>query len=102
MMKLVRTKEQLAPTMGWVEDRTPGFIRTIALLEVLAALGLVLPGATGIAPVLTPLAAGGLVIVMVGAARVHLSRGGEAIAMNVMLGAIAAFVAWGRFGDWPL
>ena len=41
---------------------------------------------------------------MVGAARVHLSRGGEArmAAMNVMLGAIAAFVAWGRFGDWPL
>jgi hypothetical protein len=87
-----------------VEDRTPGFIRTIALLEVLAAFGLVFPGLTGIAQVLTPLAAVGLVVVMVGAARVHLSRGSEAqmAAMNVMLGAIAAFVAWGRFGDWPL
>lgn len=103
MMKLVRTKAQLAPMMGWVEDYSVGAIRSIAILEMMAAIGLVLPSVTGIAPVLTPLAAVGLVVIMLGALRVHVLRS-EAMmgAMNVMLAAIAAFVAWGRFGDWAL
>ena len=58
MMKLVRSKEQLAASMGWVEDFSSNAIKGIGGLEVMGALGLVLPAATGIVAVLTPLAAG--------------------------------------------
>jgi hypothetical protein len=55
-----------------------------------------------VAPVLTPLAASGLVVLMVGAAVTHARRGETPmIAVNVVLGLLAAFVAWGRFGPWP-
>jgi len=63
----------------------------------------VLPGLTDIAPVLTPVAAVGLVALMVGAAITHARRGESTmIIVNVVLAALAAFVAWGRFGPWPL
>ncbi|MFD2352402.1 DoxX family protein [Nonomuraea ferruginea] len=66
---------------------------------MLAALGLILPATFGVVPILTPLAAAGLVIVMIGAAVTHGRRGEHpAIAVNVVLLVLAAFVAWGRFG----
>ena len=72
----------------------------IGALEVAGALGLVLPAVTGIAPVLVPLAAVGLVLVMVGAVVVHLRRGDglAGAAPAIVLGLLAVFVAWGRFG----
>lgn len=99
-MKLGRPKAALAESgLGWVEDFSPGAIKAIGALEVLGALGLVLPAVTGIAPVLVPLAATGLALTMVGAAVVHGRRGeSQMIAVNVVLLALAAFVAWGRFG----
>ena len=76
--------------------------RLIGFIELLGAAGLILPGVTHIAPIVVPLAAIGLVLVMVGAAIVH-ARRHEAmnIAVNVVLLALAAFVAWGRFGPYP-
>ncbi|GAA2603687.1 DoxX family protein [Dactylosporangium fulvum] len=73
-------------------------VRFAAVCEMLAALGLVLPWATGILPVLTPLAATGLCVVMVGAAWSH-SRLGEprSVAANTLLFALALTVAIGRF-----
>jgi DoxX-like family len=67
--KLIMPKEKLAafPGGGWVEDFSAGSVKTIGVLEVLAAVGLILPAALDIAPVLVPLAAVGLVLVMVGA-----------------------------------
>jgi len=103
LQKLLRRREALAQSMGWVEDVRQTHVRAIGVAEVLAALGLVLPGLTGIAPVLTPVAATGLVLLMVGAAVTHARRGEPAlIAVNVVLGLLAALVAWGRFGPWPL
>ncbi len=103
LTKLLRSKEQLATSMGWVEDFSPTAIRWIGVAELLAAMGLILPGLTGIAPVLTPLAASGLVLLMLGAARTHLKRHEPSmILINAMLGALAALVAIGRFGSWPL
>lgn len=100
-MKLSRPKEALASTMGWVESFSAGTVKLIGTLEVLAALGLVLPAVTGIAPVLVPLAATGLVLVMVGAIVVHLRRGEvQMIGINVVLLVLAAVVAWGRFGTY--
>ena len=69
---------------------------------MLAAIGLVLPGALNIAAGITPYAALGLVLLMIGAAVTH-ARRGEYIpymAMNIVLAILAAIVVWGRFGDY--
>jgi len=97
-MKATRSKEQLAENMAWVNDFSAGTIRLIGILEVLGAIGLVLPKLTGILPWLTPTAAVGLVLTMIGAALTHLRRGENSnIMMNVVLLVMAAFVAYGRF-----
>lgn len=74
-MKALSAPEKLKEKgMGWIDDFPGGFSRFIGIVEVLGALGLILPLATGIAPILTPLAAVGLVIIMAGATVVHLRR----------------------------
>ena len=101
LTKLVQPKEKLAATMGWVDDFSPGTVKLIGALEVLAAIGLVLPAALDVVPVLVPLAAVGLVALMVGAAITHARRGETPmIAVNVVLLVLAVVVAWGRFGPW--
>lgn len=103
-MKLSQPKQKLAASgMGWTEGVSAGTVKLIGSVEVLAALGLVLPPALGIAPVLAPLAALGLVLVMLGAMVVHARRSeAQMIAVNLVLLAIAAVVAWGRFGPYAL
>jgi hypothetical protein len=99
-MKLIQPKEKLAASrMGFVEDFSAGTVKAIGLLEVLAAVGLILPAALDIAPVLVPLAAVGLVLLMVGAIITHLRRHeAQAIVVPLALLALAILVAWGRFG----
>jgi uncharacterized membrane protein YphA (DoxX/SURF4 family) len=98
-MKLMKDKEELAEKMGWVEDFSQSTIRLIGAAEIMGAIGLILPALTGIAPILTPLAASGLAVVTAGAMVVHLRRREYPLAlMTMMLAAMAAFVAWGRFG----
>ena len=82
----------------------PGlFVRFIAVCEVLGALGLILPGLLRIRPGLTPLAAAGLVIIMIGATVVTLMSGQVAPALiPLVLGLLAAFVAYGRWRLAPL
>ncbi|MGC3953690.1 MAG: DoxX family protein [Propionicimonas sp.] len=102
-MKLSQPREKLAASMGWVDGVSAPLVKAIGGLEVLGALGLILPAATGIAPILTPLAAVGLAVVMVGAIATHLRRKEySAIGINVVLLILAAVVAWGRFGHYPL
>jgi uncharacterized membrane protein YphA (DoxX/SURF4 family) len=97
--KLSQPKEKLQDRMGWVEDYSQGTIATIGALELLAAIGLIVPAATGILPWLTPLAALGLVVIMVLAIPVHLRRHETPmVVVNVVLALLAAFVAWQRFG----
>ena len=98
--KLIVPKEKLAtaPGAGWVEDFSAGSVKAIGVLEVLAAVGLVLPAATGIAPVLVPLAAAGLVLIMVGAVITRLRRHEpKAMVADLAYLALAGFVAWDRF-----
>ncbi|HEY2748032.1 MAG TPA: DoxX family protein [Polyangia bacterium] len=98
VMKATRPADELAKRMAWVNSVSPATLRFIGVSELLGALGLVLPWATGIAPILTPLAAAGLVTVMVLAAGLHVKRGEYgAIAINAVIGGLSAFVAWGRF-----
>jgi uncharacterized membrane protein YphA (DoxX/SURF4 family) len=96
--KLSRPKEKLAKNMPWVEDFSQGTVRLIGTLEAVGAVGLVLPALTGVLPWLTPLAALGLVLLMVGAILTHLRRSeSSAITVPVVLLVLAAFVAYGRF-----
>lgn len=98
-MKLAQPKEKLAASgMGWVDDFSAGAVKAIGLAEVLGAVGLVLPGLTGVAPVLVPLAALGLALTMVGAAVVHLRRGEQQmVGVNAVLLVLALVVVVGRF-----
>lgn len=98
LSKLVQPKEKLAERTPYVEDFSAGAVKAIGALEVAGAIGLILPAITKIAPVLVPLAATGLALMMVGAIVVHLRRGEKSIAVNIVLLALAVFVAWGRFG----
>jgi hypothetical protein len=102
LVKGVVPKDKLVTAgQGWAQDYSQTNIRLIGLAEILGAIGLVLPAAVHIAPVLVPLAAIGLILVMVGATVVHARRNEPMnIAVNVVLIALAAFVAWGRFGPY--
>jgi hypothetical protein len=94
-IKVVRSKEQLQPMMGWVDTFPMPLVRTIGALEVLGALGLILPPLTGIAPWLAIAAAIGLVLVQIGGIYVHVSRGeSKVIGLNVVLLVLAAVTAW--------
>lgn len=100
LTKATQPVAKLATKMGWVEDYSPATVRLIGILEILGALGLILPAALGIVPVLTPLAAAGLAAIMVPAAVVHVRRGESSLVpVNVVLFALAAFVAVMRFGS---
>ncbi len=98
-----REKLATAPGAGWLDDFDDTAVKGIGGLEVLAAFGLVLPAVLDIAPVLVPLAASGLVVLMSGAVVTRIRRG-ETVPMIADLAylALAAFVALGRFGPEPL
>ena len=100
LMKLAQPKAKLAASgMAWTEDFSDSQVKGIGAVEVLGALGLILPAALGIAEILTPLAAAGLALTMVGAAITHLRRKeGSMVPINVVLGGLAVFVAVMRFG----
>ncbi|MET7366243.1 DoxX family protein [Streptomyces sp. NPDC005566] len=93
--KVAQTKEQLAPMMGWVDTVPMPLVRSIGVVEILGAAGLVLPPLTGIAPVLAVLAALGLLVLQVLATGLHLSRGEvRETGLNVALVVLAGVAAW--------
>ena len=96
--KAIRPKDKLVDSLPWAEDFSPATIKFIGIMEILGAIGLILPWLTGIAPVLTPLAATGLVILQALAILVHLRRGeAKVIPVNLILLLLALFVAIVRF-----
>ncbi|MFI5075148.1 MAG: DoxX family protein, partial [Actinomycetales bacterium] len=101
--KVLTPKEKLRERMAWVDDFSQTSVRLIGTAEILGAVGLILPAAAGIAPILTPIAAVGLVIIMIGAAITHVRRKEPAIVpVNIVLLVLAVIVAWGRFGPYQL
>jgi hypothetical protein len=102
LLKQLVPKDKLVTAgQGWAQDYSQTNIRLIGLAEILGAIGLVLPAVVHIAPILVPLAAVGLVLVMAGAAVVHARRNETMnVAVNLVLIALAIFVAWGRFGPY--
>ncbi|MBV6701957.1 DoxX family protein [Kitasatospora aureofaciens] len=100
--KVITPKEKIAAaghSGQWVEDFSSGGVKAIGALEVLAAVGLILPAVLDIAPVLVPLAALGLVAIMVGAAITRIRRHEfKLMVVDLVYIALAGFVVWGRFG----
>ncbi|HME04283.1 MAG TPA: DoxX family protein [Solirubrobacteraceae bacterium] len=103
LMKLTQPREALKEKTPYVEDLTDGQVKAIGTVEVLGAIGIVLPAALKVAPILTPIAACGLALTMVVAA-VTLIRRGETshVPLNVFIFALAVFVAIERFGPYAL
>ena len=102
LMKVSQPKEKLAAAgMDWTADFSANTVKLIGGLEILAAIGLILPAVVDIAPVLVPLAAVGLVLIMAGAAITHTRRKEfPMIAVNLVIFILAALVVWGRFGPY--
>jgi uncharacterized membrane protein YphA (DoxX/SURF4 family) len=98
-MKLVISPEVLASMGSPNQIPLPGWlIRFVGVCEVLGALGLILPGLLRIKPWLTPLAAAGLVVVMIGATALSMAADGFAAGVvPLVVGLLAAFVAYGRW-----
>jgi uncharacterized membrane protein len=95
--------EQAKRQMPWVSALPEGQVRVIGFLEMLGAVGLILPAVTGVLPWLTPLAAVGLALVMTFAIAFHLTRSERRNAVaNGLLLALAVFVAVGRYMVAPL
>jgi len=93
----------LPAPMSWMYELSPALHAFSGAAEILAGLGLILPGLTRIQTRLTPLAGLGLVILMLGAAVWHVQRGEYLnIAMNLLLAALAGFIAYGRWRLRPL
>lgn len=93
----------LPAPMQWMYELSPMLHYVSGAAEILGGLGLILPGLTGIQTRLTPLAAAGLTVVMVFAVLWHLPRGEtQNVVTNIVLAAIIAFIAYGRWKLHPL
>ena len=95
-LKLVTPKEKLAGKMHWAATWPPGRIKLLGLAEVAGAIGLVLPAALHVAPVLTPIAAACLAVLMVGAIQTH-RRLHESFVPALVLAFACFAIAAGRF-----
>lgn len=98
VMKTTRPIPELAKRMTWVPRHSPAMVRFIGVAELLGGLGLIVPWATHIAPVLTPIAALALFVVMLLAFAEHVRyEEWKLTAPGLVLGGLAAFVALGRW-----
>lgn len=96
-MKATQPLDQLAHMMTWVPDFSPLFVRSLGTVEVVGAIGLILPSLTRIKPQLTVLAALCILVHQVLAVSLHLIRGEfNVLGLNAVLIALAAFIFWGR------
>lgn len=99
--KVVKSKDELAGKYLWMQDYSQAMVWFIGMVELLGPIGLILPAATGIAPVLTPIAATGLAVLGILGAVVHIRRKEpHGVALITVLLVLAAFVAVARFGPY--
>ncbi|UPO77210.1 MULTISPECIES: DoxX family protein [Arthrobacter] len=102
VMRLVQPYPKLVRVLRWPADFPAWAVKLIGVAEILGAVGLLLPAATDVAPVLTPIAASALAVMMALAVAVHLRRGERhRVALPAILGLVNVFVAIGRFGPYP-
>nr|WKN39937.1 DoxX family protein [Tunicatimonas sp. TK19036] len=102
-MKLFQPIEQLSAMWPWAGEVPVALVKLTGIVDALGAFGLVLPALLRIKPQLTPLAAVGVIVLMVCASIFHILRGETSqIGVNIVFAIIAAFVAWGRFKKAPI
>jgi uncharacterized membrane protein len=96
-MKLFQSPKELSAMWPWAGEVSVGLVKITGIVDLLGALGLILPMLLRIKPIVTVAAALGIILLMVCAAVFHISRGeGSQIMPNVIFASLAAFVAWGR------
>ena len=101
VFKLVLPQEKYIAAQPWAADAPRWAPTGIGVLEILGAIGVILPGLIGVAPVLVPAAATGLALVMAGAVAMHLRRREyPALAPSGVLLVLAVVLAWGRYGPY--
>ncbi|MES2512934.1 MAG: DoxX family protein [Bacteroidota bacterium] len=89
--------EKIAVLMPWTGEIPPLIVRTLGIVDLLAAVGLMLPALIRVKPQLTQWAAIGTIVLMLSAIIFHISRGeASVIGFNIFLAFLAAFIAWGR------
>lgn len=93
--KALTPKAKLLTQMPYTEDFSAWQVKVIGIVEILGAIGLIVPKLTGIVPILTPIAALALAIVQVGAIIVHLRRKEYGVGINIGLLVAALFVGIG-------
>ena len=102
-MKATQPIAALVDTLGWPAAVPAALVRVIGVAELLGGLGLILPAATRVKPMLTPLAGVGLATVLLLAMMFHISRGEVgALPLPIVLAGLAVFVAWGRVAKAPI
>lgn len=102
-MKLTSPIADLATQLPWANQIPEAFIRFIGASELLGGIGIILPSLLRIKPLLTPLAALGLVAIMVFALVFHISREEySAVGINAVMATLALVVAWGRYKKIPI
>ena len=100
-IKVFTPIEELASRMVWVTSVPVWMVRLAAVSELAAVLALIAVPLVKRYSILVPLAAAGLTLIMISSLFVHLPRG-EPIIFNLVMGGVAAFVAWGRWKMMPL
>jgi hypothetical protein len=101
--KLFQPIEQLKTMWPWTGEISPGLVKLTGIVDLLGALGLLLPALFRYKPVLTPIAAIGIVLLMISASVFHISRGeASQIGFNIVFGLLAALVAYGRLKIAPI
>lgn len=100
-IKVLVPRQKLAATPGgqWTEDVSASVVKILGALELLAAVGLIVPAVVGIATVLVPVTALCWALLMIGAMITHGRRGeGRFAVLNLIYLMLAVFIMWGRFG----
>ena len=102
-VKLFQSIEQLEAMWPWTGEVSPGLVKLTGIIDLLGALGVVLPSAFRFKTILTPIAAAGIILLMISASIFHICRGeASQIGFNIVFGGIAAFVAYGRLKLAPI
>lgn len=97
-MKLFQPVEKLSAMWPWTGQVPVAVVKLTGMVDLLAALGLILPLLFRIQPKLTPIAAVGIIVLMLCAGIFHIMRGeASLIGVNIFFAVLAAFIAWGRF-----
>ena len=100
--KVFTAYDKIQDRMTWTSHARPWVVKLVGVLEVLGAIGLILPPLTGVLPILAPIAASALALLQLVAIGFHIRLGeGKKVTVNVVLLLLALFVAVIRFAGLP-